>query len=143
MKPYIHFNPKQTASYIADKTTIRLLLSLKAALNFQVDHFDISSAYLHEKCRYILPVYVKQHPRFNSTLKHPGRGGILIKNLYGNPSGGYYYLTGGKNAKTTILLPERARPLPILQVYQPYIIHIYCPHQRRLPRHGHRRMSCR
>lgn len=91
-----HYNPQHTASYMADKTTVRLLFSLTSALNLSIDHFEITSAYIHEPYQHTKPVYVKQLSRFNGKLKHPGRGGQFIKNLYGNPSGGYYYLVGAQ-----------------------------------------------
>ena len=97
MKPAIHYNPEHTAAHMADKATIRLLFAIQAAGGLASDHFDIQSAYIHEPYKFDKPVYIRQHPRFDGELKHNCRGGILTKNLYGNPSGGYYYLEGARN----------------------------------------------
>lgn len=71
------------------QTTIMLLLAIKAAERLFADHFDIKSAYLHEKYKHDKPVYVRQYLRFNGIMKHPGTGGQLIGNLYGSTSGGF------------------------------------------------------
>lgn len=96
MKPHVHFNPAHKASHMADKSSVRLLLALNAAGNLKCEHLYITSAYIHEKYQHSKPVYVKQHPRFNGKLKHMGSGGLLVKNLYGTPSGGYYYVKGAQ-----------------------------------------------
>ena len=96
MRPHQHYNPDHTAAPMADKTTIRLLLAVKAAYGLTAAHFDIKSAFTHETYKYDADVYVKQHPRFDGSYKHGGKGGKLIINLYGSPSGGYYYLQGAQ-----------------------------------------------
>ena len=53
----------------------------------------ISSAFPHENYGFHQPVYIRQRPRFDGSFKHPFKGGGLVKNIYGTPSGGYYYLT--------------------------------------------------
>ena len=55
---------------------------------------EISSAYLHERFPQTKPVYIKQHPRFNGTLKHPGKAGLLIRNIYGTPQAARIYHKG-------------------------------------------------
>lgn len=97
MKPNVHYNPEHTASHMADKTTVRLLLAIKAAANLPSEHFDIKTAFIHENYKHKNLVYVRQHARFDGSYSHPGKGGQLIKNLYGTPSGGFYYLTATQN----------------------------------------------
>ena len=91
MRPHQHFNPDHTAAPMADKSSIRLLLAIKAAHGRKAAHFDIKSAFTHEAYHYDADVYVKQHPRFDGTYRHEGKGGKLLRNLYGSPSGRYYY----------------------------------------------------
>ena len=44
MVPSVHYDPDQTTTYMAEKTSVRLLLSLCAAQNWVIEHFDITSA---------------------------------------------------------------------------------------------------
>lgn len=76
---------------------MRLLLALTAACRLHSDHFDIKSAFVHENYGYTKPVLIKQLPKFDGTLRHPGKpAGVLMRNIYGTPSGGYYYLKGAE-----------------------------------------------
>lgn len=102
MIPDLHCNPNHTTSHNAEKTTIRLLLAYAAASNLVLDQFDIVSAYTHEPYSHDKPVYIKQPKQFDGTLRHPDKNGILRKNLYGTPSGGYYYLDGAITYLRTI-----------------------------------------
>ena len=52
---------------------------------------DISSAYLYQNYHHKKPVFVRQHPRFDGSLKHPCKGGKLIKNIYGTPPAARIY----------------------------------------------------
>ena len=88
MRPHQRYNPDHTAAPMADKITIRLLLAVKAAYGLPAAHLDIKSAFTHETYKYDADVYVKQHPRFDGTYKHGGKGSKLIRNVYGSPSGG-------------------------------------------------------
>ena len=96
MRPHQHYNPDHTSAPMADKPMIRLLLAVKAAYGLTAAHFDIKSAFTHETYKYDADVYVKQHSRFDGPCKHGRKGGKLIRNLYGSPSGGYYYLQGAQ-----------------------------------------------
>ena len=78
MKPHIHYNPDHTAAPMADKTTIRLLIAAAAAGPYAIGHFDMTSAYLHEKYHFDKPVYVRQYPQFDGHMKHEGKCGILL-----------------------------------------------------------------
>lgn len=94
MKPGLHYDPRKTTTYTADRTTQRLLLALHAAANFPLEHFDIESAYLHEHYVHPTPVYVIQMPKFDCTSQHQGKYGQRIGNLYGTPPAAYYYNQG-------------------------------------------------
>ena len=49
MRPHQHYNPDHTAPPTADKTTIRVLLAVKAAYGLTAAHFDINR---HSHMRY-------------------------------------------------------------------------------------------
>lgn len=67
MYPYEHYIPEHTTAPLADKTTIQMLLAIKAAYGLIVEHFYIKSAYVHEDCKYGKKVYVRQHRRYDGT----------------------------------------------------------------------------
>ena len=92
--PGVHYDPDQTTTYMAEKTSVRLLLALCAAKNWVIEHFDITSAYLHERYTHSTPVFVQQPCRFNGSPKHTGKAGSLIISLYGTPPAAHIYYTG-------------------------------------------------
>lgn len=94
MIPYVHFDPAQTSAHMADRTSIRTIIAFAAASGYHLEHFDISSAYLHENASPCQCVYVEQPARFNGNLKHEGNYGLLKKNLYGGKSAGFIYTSG-------------------------------------------------
>lgn len=59
-----------------------------------LEHMDIHSAFINERYKFEQPVYTKEPPRADGSYKHGQKTGILELNLYGNPSGTYYYLEG-------------------------------------------------
>ena len=94
MQANIHYDPDSTTTYTADKTTVRLLLAIAATFEMQLDHLDITAAYLHGKFAQTgtEKVYVKQFARFDGSMKHSATAGILNGNLYGGPTAGNTYL---------------------------------------------------
>lgn len=81
MKPGLHYDPKQTTTYTADRTTQRMLIAMHASQQLPLEHFDIKSAYLHEQYQHEKPIYVKQMSKFNGTFRHAGPYGKLVGNL--------------------------------------------------------------
>lgn len=47
MKPGLHYNPRHTTTFTANRSTRRMLLALYTTQKLPVEHFDIKSAYLH------------------------------------------------------------------------------------------------
>ena len=94
MKPHIHFEPNHTAAHLSDKMTIRVIFALIANRKLIAEHFDITMAFPHERYEHDQDIYVKQMQRFDKSFKHPHKTGKLELNVYGTPSGGYYYLKG-------------------------------------------------
>jgi len=78
---------------MAEKTTIRALFAIAAAIYLQLEHFDISGAYLHEQLHNAQPVYVWQRQRFDGSYKHDTDTGELKGNIYGTPSAAHTYIT--------------------------------------------------
>lgn len=85
MRPQEHCNPDHTTSHAVNKSNIRILYAIEAALKHPFRHPDTKSAfttelYLHDK----FPLYVRKIPRFYTTLTHADRTiGELHLNLYG------------------------------------------------------------
>lgn len=44
MKPHIHFDPNKTTTYMADKSSVRLLFALVAFYKLNLEHIDIEAA---------------------------------------------------------------------------------------------------
>ena len=42
--PYIHYDPKQTTTYMADKTTVRIFFAIAASPRQLIEHIDIEAA---------------------------------------------------------------------------------------------------
>ena len=47
--PPVHFNSVKTTTYMADKTTVRLLFAIAAAFQMHIANVHIKAAYLHEQ----------------------------------------------------------------------------------------------
>ena len=67
MKPNVHFDPLDTTTYMADRSTVRMGLSSIPAHNRKVAKFDIVCAYVSEKWKSKVPVVIKQIQRFDGT----------------------------------------------------------------------------
>lgn len=91
--PHTHYDQDETATFMADKTTIRLLFALAAANGLHMEHLDITWAYLHEKYEHDKPVYIWQPPRFDGSYKHPVAAGRLFGIIYGTPPAAHTYST--------------------------------------------------
>lgn len=79
---YVQNNPEHTAAYTAEKTTVRLILSLKAACRLYYDQFDIKSAFVHEDYGYRNIVLIKRIQKFDGTMRPTGKkAGIRMKNV--------------------------------------------------------------
>eukprot|EP00737_Agarophyton_chilense_P001219 gb/GEZJ01001361.1/.p1 GENE.gb/GEZJ01001361.1/~~gb/GEZJ01001361.1/.p1 ORF type:complete len:266 (-),score=12.80 gb/GEZJ01001361.1/:823-1620(-) len=102
MKPGIHYNPKPTTTYSADRTTHRMLIALHARHQMPLEHFDIRSAYLHENYEHDRPIYVTQMPRFDGTYTHQSKNCQLIGNSYSSSPAAYYYNHGLKTFLTQL-----------------------------------------
>ena len=61
MTPGTHFDPSNTTTYMAENTTVRIILAIAAAHNCPCEHLDIKAAYLQEKYENDTPVHKKQY----------------------------------------------------------------------------------
>lgn len=93
MHPDIHYDPDETSTYIADKSTVRLLFSLATAGSIHMEQMDLTGAYLHERYEHPRLVYIWQLQRFGRTYKHAARAGQLIGNIYGKHLATHTYTT--------------------------------------------------
>lgn len=96
-----HYDPEQVTTYMADKTTVIILVAIATSRNWTLEDLDITSAYLHERFPHTEPAYIKQHPRFDVTIKNPCKEGLLIRNIYGTPQALPIYHTGLSNSPTS------------------------------------------
>ena len=48
----IHYDPEKTATYMADRTTVRIIFAKAASMNMEIEHFDITGANLHEEYKH-------------------------------------------------------------------------------------------
>lgn len=91
MKPGQHYNPEHRTTYTANRIAQILLVALHAYHHYPLEHFEVKSAYLHERYQHDIPVYVKQIPKFDGTYRHNSQYGLLKGNLYGSPPAAFYY----------------------------------------------------
>lgn len=66
MIPNFHFDSENPTTYIADKTTVRLLFAVATAFDIHIAHIDTKEAYLHEIFDHSSneQEHVRQHPKF-------------------------------------------------------------------------------
>lgn len=82
MIPFVHFDPNHLATPMDSTSTVCRLFSLKAKLKLRVEHFHITSAFLHNASVYAQTVYVKETPRANGTYHHGKTTDILSGKMY-------------------------------------------------------------
>lgn len=85
---HFHFNPAHTSAPMIDRVSVRMIIG------WTLEHFDITSAFLHERYKFHKPVYIKETASVDGTYKHVNTIVKLVLNLYGNPSATFYYLEG-------------------------------------------------
>lgn len=94
MVKYQHYDPEEVSTHTTDKTTMRFLLSLAANKHVNLQNYDITSAFTHERIKSKNPIFIRQEPRFYGSLKHEHEYGRLDLNLYGSVMASYIYLEG-------------------------------------------------
>lgn len=92
MVPNVHYDPRKCSASMADKSTMRLLISIAADRKWPIEHMDMKSAYIHTLFRYLQSVYLREPPRSNGKYKHGKTTGRLVRNIYGGKSGAFYFL---------------------------------------------------
>lgn len=63
----IHYVSKKCSEPMADKDTVRLLISIVADRKWTIEHMDMKSAYIKALLKYIQSVYVREPPRAYGT----------------------------------------------------------------------------
>lgn len=79
---------------MADKSTIRILISIAADRQWPVEHIDMKSAYLHTVFKFLQDVHVREPPRADGTYKYGKITGKLVRNIYGGKYGAFSFLEG-------------------------------------------------
>lgn len=87
--PGIHFGPKCTSAPMA-----RMVVSYSVDKGWTLEHIDMKSAFLYGEYKYSKPVIIREAARSDGTYKYGNTVGVLMRNLFGNPSVTYYYVQG-------------------------------------------------
>lgn len=94
MKQYEHFDPECTSAPMVDRCGTRMVVGYNVKHGWQLEHFDIHSAFFHDDYVYHTPMYILEIARANGIHKHGNTIDILVRNQYENPSGTYYDIYG-------------------------------------------------
>jgi Reverse transcriptase (RNA-dependent DNA polymerase) len=91
MKPGAEYNPDKTSSQTTFLTALRIFLAAGAAGSLPIEFLDVSGAYprayANPSCRQIM----RQLPRSDGSLKHPGCVLVMQKAMTGAPNAGYLW----------------------------------------------------
>lgn len=79
---------------MVDSIAARMVISYSVDRGWKLEHLDVQSEFLYEDYFYGKPVYIREASRADGTYKNGKTVGMLKRNLYGNPSGTYYYIQG-------------------------------------------------
>ena len=79
-----HYDPKDITSPVANRDSIRTALSLAATHDYKVYHWDLESAFLHERLPPNIEIYLQQPSRFDGSKKYPNHVAKLKGNMYGS-----------------------------------------------------------
>lgn len=90
----IHYDPKETATYSADRDSLRFVISRAAQDDHEIYHADVKSAFLHEFFKGKTPLYLQALPTFDGDLLNPDMVYMLTANLYGTPQACRVYIDG-------------------------------------------------
>lgn len=77
---------------MAEKCAPRMVIAHSVDQNWQIEHLDIHSAFLHEEYGFHKPLYTREIAKTNGSYSNGKTVWKLVKNQYGNPSGAFYYL---------------------------------------------------
>lgn len=90
----IHFTAYQLATYMADKTTVRLVFALSVRFQLKQGILDIKCAFPHEKTHSPETTFVLKPPLFDGSLKHKGQIGRLLLNIHEERAAPFIYYQG-------------------------------------------------
>lgn len=85
LTPGLHYEPKDTATYSADRDALRLVIAIASRDGFELYHIDIKSAFLHERFKGKTALYLQQLMFFDGTQPQRDMVHMLTANLYGTP----------------------------------------------------------
>lgn len=90
----VHYDSKDTATYSADRDSLRFVIALASQQAHQLYHVDLKSAFLHERFKGKKKLYMQPLHDFDGTMQTPGLAYMLAANLYGTPQACKVYIQG-------------------------------------------------
>lgn len=92
----LHYDPKETATYAADRDSVRFVIAIASQCNHRLYHVDLKSAFLHERFKGKVPLYLQPLLNFDGSTTQPHANVVhmLAANLYGTPQACRVYING-------------------------------------------------
>lgn len=90
----VHYDSKDTATYSADRDSLRFVIALASQRRFSLFHVDLKSAFLHERFKGKKALYMQPLPAFDGSVQYTNVAYMLTANLYGTPQACKVYIQG-------------------------------------------------
>jgi Reverse transcriptase (RNA-dependent DNA polymerase) len=91
MKPGAEYNPDKTSSQTPSHTALRIFLAAGAAGSLQIEFLDVPGAYPRADADSSCRPTMRQLPRSDGSLQHPGCVLVMQKAMIGAPNAGYLW----------------------------------------------------
>lgn len=102
MIPGIHFDVDCTSAPMVHRGAARMAIRWRVDRGWTLEHIDVKRNFLNEEYAYYKPFFIREGARAYGTYRDGKTIGIILRNLYGNPSGTYYYVQGLLNHSRAI-----------------------------------------
>ena len=90
----VHYDAQETATFSADRDSIRLIIALAAQNGHALKHIDLTSAFLHERYKGKVPLFLNALPDFDGNRSQGHSVVMVIANMYGTPQACRVYIDG-------------------------------------------------
>lgn len=94
LKRGLHYDERQLAVHSADRAAVRLVMALVVHMGMQINHVDISAAFLHEAYQGAEPLYVHFIPDFDGSTVTNRQIHRVTRNIYGTRHAPRIYTDG-------------------------------------------------
>jgi hypothetical protein len=91
MKPGEEYNPDKTSSQTPSHMALRIFLAAGAPGSVPIESLDVPGAYSRAEADQSCRQTMRQLPRSDGSLKHPGRFLVMQKAMTGAPNAGYLW----------------------------------------------------